>query len=118
VNVVNGTTSKNLTGVRRGGRFTNLSSFLKLDVGSAVDLDGWFDLRRNLFDDRIRNSHMRSFLEYDQIEESLDNMVQNNQIYILDHWVENYLKSGASPGQVVNMICGRVTRRPCRNTVS
>jgi hypothetical protein len=65
---------------------------------------GWFELRKQLFDDRLRDKHGRLYLDENQIISSLDRLVSDNHIYWVDHWIEQYMKSGFSPAEVIRII--------------
>jgi len=62
---------------------------------------GWFDLRRRLFDDRVERGNSRLYLDEDRIKASLDEMLADPRKRWVDHWIEHYLKTGASPEQVI-----------------
>jgi hypothetical protein len=62
---------------------------------------GWFDLRRRLFDDRVERGNSRLYLDEDRIKASLDEMLADPRTRWVDHWIEHYLKTGASLEQVI-----------------
>lgn len=65
---------------------------------------GWFDLRRKLFDPRLSNKYGRACRDEDQIISSLDKLVLDNRTHWIDHQIENYLESGFSPAQIIDII--------------
>jgi hypothetical protein len=65
---------------------------------------GWFDLRRKLFDPRLSNKYGRACLDDNQIISSLDKLVLDNRTHWIDYRIDEYLKSGFSPAQVINII--------------
>jgi hypothetical protein len=65
---------------------------------------GWFDLRRKMFDGRLSNKYSRAYRDENQIISSLDKLVLDNQIHWIDYSIEEYLKSGISPAEVIKLI--------------
>jgi hypothetical protein len=62
---------------------------------------GWFDLRHRLFDDRVERGNSRLYLDEDRIKASLDEMLTNPRNQWTSFWVESYLKTGATPEEVI-----------------
>ena len=65
---------------------------------------GWFDLGRKFFDGRLSGKNQRLDLE-DQFFASLDEIVRDKMCYwTIDRLVDNYQKSGVTPGEVIDVI--------------
>jgi hypothetical protein len=65
---------------------------------------GWFDLRRELFDHRLSKTYGRAYIDENQIISSLDRLVLDKHAHWIDHWIEEYLKSGFSPADAITII--------------
>jgi hypothetical protein len=64
---------------------------------------GWIDLRRHGLDERLKGRRFRNlFIDDDQIVSSLDEMLGRS--HWIDHWIEEYLDSGASPDVIMNVM--------------
>jgi hypothetical protein len=62
---------------------------------------GWFDLRRRMFDGRTDRGTARLYLDETSIFASLDEMIANKRGHWIDHWIEDYLKSGAAAREII-----------------
>ena len=65
---------------------------------------GWLDLRRKFFDHRLSNKYGRAYVGENQIISSLERLVLDKQVHWIDYWIEDYLKSGISPAEVITII--------------
>jgi hypothetical protein len=65
---------------------------------------GWFDLRRELFDHRLSKTYGRAYIDENQVISSLDRLVLDKHAHWIDHWIEEYLKSGFSPADIITII--------------
>ncbi|MES2221669.1 MAG: hypothetical protein V4587_11965 [Acidobacteriota bacterium] len=62
---------------------------------------GWFDMRRKLFDGRSDRGMARLYLDETSIFTALDEMMANKRGHWIDHWIEDYIKSGATPAEII-----------------
>jgi hypothetical protein len=106
-----GIRTKGRTGVTHRRQFEALGPYLNYMEDSTIysfweecNEHGWFDLRRMLFDHRLGNQHGRAYVDESKILSSLDRLVLEKQVHWIDHWIEDYLKSGFSPAEVITII--------------
>lgn len=67
----------------------------------ACNEHGWFDLRRRMFDGRTDRGTARLYLDETSIFASLDEMIANKRGHWITHWIEDYLKSGATAEEII-----------------
>jgi len=106
-----GIRTKGRTGVTHRRQFEALGPYLDYMEESTIytfweqcNEHGWFDLRRKMFDGRLSNKYSRAYRDENQIISSLDKLVLDNQIHWIDYSIEEYLKSGISPAEVIKLI--------------
>jgi hypothetical protein len=106
-----GIRTKGRTGVKRRAQFEALGPYLDYMEDSTIytfweqcNEHGWFDLRRKLFDLRLSNKYGRAYVNENQIISSLDRLVLDKQVHWIDYWIEDYLRSGISPAEVITII--------------
>jgi hypothetical protein len=106
-----GIRTKGTTGVTHRRQFEALGPYLDHMEDSTIHTfweqcneHGWFDLRRKLFDHRLSNRYSRAYFDENQIISSLDKLVLDKQVHWIDYWIEDYLKSGISPAEVIKII--------------
>jgi len=59
--------------------------------------NGWFDLRRELFDPHVGRKYHTVYLDDNRIRETLDEMIADEKRgHWLEHWVKDLLKTGIS----------------------
>ncbi len=61
-------------------------------------------MRRKHLDERLTPQHMPIYLTEERAANSLDAMLANNSIYWIDRWLDDYLETGASLNQVMNVL--------------
>jgi hypothetical protein len=66
--------------------------------------NGWFDLRRRLLDPYMDRKYHRVCLDDSRLTESLDEMLDKNRGYWLDHWIEDVLKTGISSENLLSVV--------------
>jgi hypothetical protein len=106
-----GIRTKGQTGVTHKKQFEALGPYLDYMEDSTIHAfweecneHGWFDLRRKLFDHRLGNQYIRAYVNENQIISSLDKLVLDKQVHWIDYWIEDYVKSGISPAEVIQVI--------------
>jgi hypothetical protein len=106
-----GIRTKGRTGITHTRQFEALGPYLDYMEDSTIyrfweqcNENGWFDLRRKLFDHRLSNKYGRAYVDENQIISSLDRLVLEKNINWIDYWIEEYLKSGFSPADVITII--------------
>ena len=55
---------------------------------------GWFTIRRELFDNFLQPPHLRYKWEPNQARASLDDMLKEDRLAWLEHWIDKFLKIG------------------------
>lgn len=73
--------------------------------------NGWFDLRRRLFDPYVDRKYYRVYLEDSRLSESLDEMLDKNRANWLDHWIEDVLKIGISAEYLLSVVHAWLSKR-------
>jgi hypothetical protein len=106
-----GIRTKGRTGITQRRQFEALGPYLDYMEDSTIyrfweqcNEHGWFDLRRKFFDHRLSNEYGRAYVDENQIISSLDRLVLEKNIHWIDYWIEEYLKSGFSPADVITII--------------
>lgn len=65
---------------------------------------GWFTLRRELFDDLLQSPHLQFKWEPSKAGASLDEMLEDEQFFRLEHWIDNFLKIDVSWSEILSTI--------------
>ncbi len=107
-----GIRTKGRTGITHRRQFEALGPYLDYMEDQTIytfweqcNEHGWFDLRRKLFDRHLSNKYnSRAYLDENQIISSLDKLVLDQQVHWIDYWIEDYLKTGISPAEVIRII--------------
>jgi len=106
-----GIRTKGRAGVTRRNQIEALIPYLdrldELTIHAFWELcneHGWFDLRRNHFDKRLGTKYGRHYTNDDQIFASLDEMIKRKNLYWIDTWIDDFLKTGATPEHVMSII--------------
>lgn len=107
-----GMLTKGHPGVWRVSQIESLIPYLDaltdLDVARLWDLcndRGWFDYRRRWLDRRLSKTDRGSvYLDDASVLRSLDVMLEKDRLSWADHWVDDYLKTGATRAAVVGIV--------------
>ena len=106
-----GIRTKGRTGVTHRRQFEALAPYLDYMEESTIytfweqcNEHGWFDLRRKLFDHRLSSKYSRAYVDESQVVSSLDGLVLEKNVHWIDYWIEQYLKSGFSPAEIITII--------------
>src|SRR5262249_54044094 len=65
---------------------------------------GWFDLRREHFDDRPREKYGRLVYDDDRIIAIFDDMVQKNEQHWIDYKIERITETGVTVDHILNLV--------------
>ena len=67
---------------------------------------GWFNFRKKHLDPRLQTAHRRisEYLSPERAIQSLNDMLRENHVHWIDHWVDGFLKTGASVEDVMNTV--------------
>ena len=59
---------------------------------------GWFDFRKKHLDPRLQTAQRRisEYLSTERAVQSLNDMLKENRMHWIDHWVDDFLETGAS----------------------
>jgi hypothetical protein len=105
-----GIRTRGRTGITHKRQFEVLSPYLDYMEDLTIytfweqcNEHGWFDLRRELFDAHLSDKYRRVYLNENQIMSSLD-LVLDQKVPWIDYWIEQYLKCGISPEEVIRII--------------
>ena len=72
---------------------------------------GWFDLRRKWVDPLIKDGRYHEYLSQTGTDRALDKFVADGKLVWLDHWLDDFIKSGVSPDEVVNCVASWFSTR-------
>ena len=72
---------------------------------------GWFELRRNHLDSLVSRKYGGLYLDDDQIIKSIDEITNRGNALWIDHWIDDYLKTGATLDHVIGVIGGWLAAR-------
>lgn len=65
---------------------------------------GWYDLRRKILDPLVSRQYNGVYIDKTHIISSLNNLVIDKRIHWIDFSIEQYLKCGFSPPQIITVI--------------
>jgi hypothetical protein len=93
---------KSRQGLTRESQVRALTPYLHLlspmDIGElwgACNDRGWFAMRRELLDSRLEPPFLQRLWDRDRALLELDKMVAEKRTVIINHWIGNFLKTGA-----------------------
>jgi hypothetical protein len=66
------------------------------DLREICSRHGWFDLRRTILDPHLRKSGGVLYEDEAVTFAALDNLIEKDRGHWIDHWLDNYTKTGAS----------------------
>lgn len=84
-----------------------------LDILAAADIAtlwnacndlGWFALRRELLDPRLRSPFLGQMWAGDRALAALDGMISGDPPYWIDHWIDQFLKTGVPLSEILSTI--------------
>jgi hypothetical protein len=84
-----------------------LSRLSDLDIYSLWDVcndHGWFHFRKQYLDRVLSPKYGRGYTDETRVMASLDKMVADNHAYWMDRWIEDFVKTGASLNDIMNII--------------
>ncbi|MBW4485397.1 MAG: hypothetical protein KME14_22920 [Tildeniella torsiva UHER 1998/13D] len=94
-------------GVRSESQLRLLAPYLHLLDSSCIDQfwqecndRGWFDTRRELFDDLLQPPYPQPKWEPNQAKISLDEMIEVDRLVWLEHWIDEFLKADVSWSEI------------------
>ncbi len=106
-----GVKTKGHPGVTREVQVQGLVPYLSLlpahELMAFWDLcneHGWYGLRRKHLDPLVRKNGRAAYLDDSLAMASLDEMVKENRVHWIDHWLEDYAKTGASTDTIVGLL--------------
>ena len=70
----------------------------------ACNRRGWFATRRKHLDSRLGSSYVHHLWSCDRSIQKLDRMVEENQQYWSDHWIDQNLKNDVSRGEIFSTL--------------
>ena len=74
-------------------------------LGDLCNERGWFEYRRKHLDHRnMMNAWQSVYTSKAKIFQSLDEMLREQRLSSIDHWVDNYHKTGASIDEIMDAI--------------
>ncbi|MCK4563763.1 MAG: hypothetical protein KAU94_03700, partial [Verrucomicrobia bacterium] len=95
-----GIKTKGHPGITREAQIHALSSYLHLlseiDIWflwEACNDKGWFTLRRELLDEHMKSFKRKDLWNSCQAVTELDEMISENRIIWIDHWIDRFLKT-------------------------
>jgi len=83
------------------GRLSDLDIYLLWDVCND---HGWFHLRKQYLDRVLNPKYGRGYTDETRVMASLDKMVADNHAYWIDRWIDDFVKTGASLNDIMNII--------------
>jgi hypothetical protein len=75
-----------------------------LDLGTlweACNENGWFTIRQKLLDGRLQPPFLQRLWSRDQAVAELGEMVAEKRLYWIDHWIDNFLKTGVAWNEIL-----------------
>lgn len=94
-------------GVKSESQLRLLAPYLHLLDSSCIDQfwrecndRGWFETRRELFDDLLQPPYPQSKWELNQAKISLDEMIEVDRLGWLEHWIDEFLKADVSWSEI------------------
>lgn len=96
-----GIRTKGRPGLTREAQVLALAPYLHLlssmdigDLWEACNDRGWFAVRRELLDGRLQLPYLKRLWDRDRALSDLDKMVTEKGPVWIDHWIDNFLKTG------------------------
>jgi hypothetical protein len=103
-----GIRSEGHPGITREAQVLALAPYLHflspMDLGTlweACNDHGWFTIRRDLLDGRLQPPFLERRWDRDQAVSQLDKMVAEKRPIWIDHWIDDFLKTGVSWSEIL-----------------
>lgn len=97
------------------GLLPYLDYFEDIEISQLWELcndRGWYELRRQHLDHRLKvGSRDREFVDEAQAIAEFDDLIAKKRAHWIDHWAREYLKTGVTPDQLINLLRKWLQRR-------
>lgn len=110
--------TKGRQGITREAQVRALVPYLHLlspmtlgELWEACNDHGWFTLRREVLDEHLQPPFVRSKWNRDQASSALDKMVDEKRLVWIDHWIDDFLKTGVSWSEILTTMTAWLNER-------